>query len=65
MVWLLPRWPIALGMLLTAGGARRLRWKRRREEIKREEKLDRGNEMRKNKKEYREGKYSSMGEWVG
>jgi len=52
-------------MLLTAGGARRLRWKRRREEIKREEKLDRGNEMRKNKKEYREGKYSSMGEWVG
>ena len=62
---MLPRWPIALGMLLTAGGARRLCCRRRREEIKREEKLDLGNEMRKNKKEYREGKYSSMGEWVG
>jgi hypothetical protein len=65
VVWLLPRRPIALGMLLTAGGACRLRWRRRREEIKRKEKLDLGNEMRENNKEYGEGKYSSVGEWVG
>jgi len=33
-------------MLLTAGDARRLCWRRRREEIKKKEKLDLENEMR-------------------